>query len=117
MRLDGILRIREHHGDPALREMRGGRTDLAQYHDLAATPVHRQRGRKSGDTRTDDDHICVSAPGGPRRHGHSPPPGCPISIIRWTLRRARRAVSGSTSTSSRPSTRHRNNAAGVIIFM
>ena len=131
MRLHRILGARQDHGDPALGIEGGRLADLAEHHDLSARPRRRQGRDQSGDSGPDDDDVsallpeagttaragapgrCAPAPGG----AHSPPPGCPISIMRWTLLRPAAATSASTCTSSAPSTRHRSNAAGVIIFI
>src|SRR6202045_880876 len=112
MGVDRVLGPRQHHCDPALRVERRGLGRLAQHHHPAAAAVSRQRGGQPRDPGADDHDIGAGLPG-----PHSPPPGVPISISRRKLRRASRAISGSTSTSSAPSVRQRSSAAGVIIFM
>src|SRR3984893_14850300 len=112
MGVDRVLGPRQHHCDPALSVKRRRLGRLAQHHHPAAAAVSRQRGGQARAPGADDHDIGAGLPA-----PHPPPPGCPISIIRCTLARASRAISGSTSTSSAPSVRQRSNAAGVIIFM
>src|SRR6202162_739609 len=112
MGVDRVLGPRQHHCDPALRVERRGLGRFARPPPRAPAAVSRQRGGQPRDPGADDHDIGAGLPG-----PHSPPPGCPISILRRTLRRASRAISGSTSTSSAPSVRQRSSAAGVIIFM
>ena len=121
-RVVGVAKaLRQHHRNAALCVEGGGVPDLAQHDHRAAAAVRGQRRGQAGYAGADDDDVGALAPEvGPAAGGrarHSPPPGCPISIIRCTLARAAVATSGSTCTSSAPSTRQRSNAAGVIIFM
>src|SRR6185312_7218425 len=113
MLVDRVFGVRQHNGDAALRIKGRGIVGLAQHHHFSATAMRRQRGDEARNPGADDNDVGTLLPGS----GHSSPPGVPISIIRCTLARACRAISGSTSTSSAPSTRQRSNAAGVIIFM
>jgi hypothetical protein len=96
--VDGIVSVREDDRDATLGVERGGLADLAQQDDPPAPPVRRQCGGQAGNTGADDDDVGALSPqsGAAARWRHSPPPGCPISIIRWTLARASAAVFGST---------------------
>ena len=116
VRVDAVARdVAEHDRDPALRPPRrtlvGG--VLGDDEDPQPRPRRLRRGREPGDPGADDDEIGRRGP----RRPHSPPPGRPISIIRWTEARALAAVSRSTRTSSRPSRSARVSAPGVIVFM
>src|SRR3984893_11927796 len=119
MRLDRVVGIRQNHRDPALGVVRGRHAKpavrLAQHDDPAPDTMGGQRGGQAGDAGADDHDVGPLLPG--RTNAHSPPPGRPMAIIRCTLRRASPAVCASTWTSSAPSIRQRNSAAGVIIFM
>jgi hypothetical protein len=82
--IDRVVVVRQHHGDAALRVMRGRSTGLAsgfaEYDDPTAGPVRGQRGGQTTYAGTDDDDVGALLPG--RMRAHSPPPGWPIEIIR-----------------------------------
>ncbi len=93
-----VVIVRQHHGDAALCVVGGGRparvVRLGQDDHAAAGASGGQRGGQSCDARADDDDVGCMGPIGTDHY--SPPPGCPISIMRCTLRRPAAAISGST---------------------
>ena len=98
VRVDRVVGVRQHHGNPALGVVGGRRTGLAaglaEHDHPSAGAVRGQRRGQTADAGADDNDVGTLLPG--RVNAHSPPPGWPIAIIRCTLWRARCAVWAST---------------------
>ncbi len=98
MRIDRIVAARQYHRYTALRVVGCGGSNgvggLVEQDDAAASAMSGQCGGQTGHTGADYDDVGRIPPSGTRPH--SPPPGWPISIIRWTLSRPAAATSGST---------------------
>ncbi len=112
----GLVRGGQHDGHAALGVAGVAVTGVALGHHQDPQPEFDggEGGGEAGDAGPHHHEVRASLPA---RVGHSPPPGRPMAIIRWTDSRPRAAISGSTCTSSAPSRSARSSAAGVIIFM